>query len=124
MRYSVLVLFLFSALYARAQSFEGTVKWAIKMEYKDSTRQAQMMKDQETSTRPNRIPQDIPEGQEMPQPPQGSAPAARPPKQRAPAFPTALVFKTKNGNARIKTAGGGRDQEVLYLKEKDESYSL
>jgi hypothetical protein len=122
MRTLISCLFLFASASVYAQQFEGTVKWGIKMEFKDSTIQAMVNKENE----PKEKPKLNGPGNATPVTKKAGEGSARPGQTRpkGPKYPKEAIASFKDGNSLTKIIGGMRNHEVLYLKTKDQAYSL
>jgi hypothetical protein len=137
------ILFVFLAGTSISQNFEGTIKWAMKIDLKNTQHQdavkgnssgAQMdaeikkleaqMNDPEFKKQMEANPQLkslMEENLNRFQAMQGSSGAG------ANSFmPSGVLIKIKDGNNLIKMEGGMSEMlgEILYLKDKDQSYSI
>jgi hypothetical protein len=106
---------------AHAQQFEGTVKWAIGMEFKDSARQAQFDKH---SFEADKAAKEAKEGPEKKNDLMAKQQEQRMQKKNGSPFPRQAVVSFRNGNTLTRLDGGPRNHEILYLKDKDQMINL
>jgi hypothetical protein len=124
---------------SRAQSFEGTVKWAISMDITDPKMKADMEKAQKQMNDPANQAK-IKEMEEKMNDPQFKAMMESNPQMKAQMdaaikmmkggslsslMPTGSTAKVKDGNTLFSMEGGMMaNYEILTLKDKTESYQL
>jgi hypothetical protein len=124
---------------AQAQSFEGTIKWSMKMEITDPAMKAKMEEGKQKMNDPG-MQAKIREMQAKMNDPQMKAAMDANPQMKAQMentmkmmaggdmssmMPKGFLIELKDGNAITKMEGGPMgNMEVLYLKDKDMSYRL
>ncbi len=127
------------ALMTFAQNFEGTIKWTMKMEITDPAMKAKMADAQKKMNDPANQAK-MKEMQDKMNDPQMKALMESNPQMKAqiesalkmaqggasPAdmTPQGFTIKLKGDNTLTKIEGGPMAMEVLYLKDKDQSYTL
>jgi hypothetical protein len=124
---------------AQAQNFEGTVNWSIKTEITDPAMKQKMESAQSQLNDPKTKAQ-MKEMEEKMKDPQFQQMMQQNPQLKAQMdmilnaqksggglesmMPKSLIIKAKNGSTLTKMDGGMFGSEVLYLKEKDQRYSI
>ena len=123
---------------AQAQSFEGTLKWSMKMEITDPALKAKMEESAKRMNDPANQAK-MKEMQAKMNDPQMKAAMDANPQMKAQMenamkmmaggdmssmMPKGFIIELKDGNALTKMEGGMMDFEVLYLKDKDKSYHV
>jgi hypothetical protein len=127
------------AIFAHAQSFEGTIRWSFKCEIADPATKQKMEHAQSQMSDPKNQAQ-MKEMEEKMKDPQFQQMMEQNPQLKAQMekvvaglktgggiesmMPKAFVIKTKNGSSLTKIEGGMMESEILYLKEKDQKYSI
>jgi hypothetical protein len=122
-----------------AQKFEGTVKWSMKMEITDPKQKAQLENAQKQMNDPANQAK-MKEMQDKMNDPQFKAMMEANPQMKAQMermmgsmasggglsslAPSGFTIKIKDDNALTKIEGGMFASEILFLKAKDQSYSL
>jgi hypothetical protein len=134
---AILFIFLLAGE-AYAQTFEGSLHWTLKMEITDPQRKAQMEEAQKKMNDPATQAQ-MKQMQAKMEDPQFKAMLESNPQMKAQImqaisamqsgnlnslFPTGISIKLKNNNALTQIEGGALALETLYLKEKNQTYSL
>ena len=120
------------------QGFEGTIQWKLKSEITDPKLKAQMEEGQKKMNDPATQAQ-MKQMQEKMNDPQFKAMLESNPQMKAQIekaiaamqsggvnsmFPTGMVLKIKNENVLSKMEGGVMGFETLYLKDKNQAYTL
>jgi len=128
MKNLALVVFLVVSFQANAQEFEGLVKYAIELKFSDPKKQAQLeeqKKEDESRVKKNPNQPEIPEEAiVMGDTARGRGGAPRPRSAgELSRYPSGLTIRVKKGNNLSKLIGG-RNDEVLYLKDKDKAYEI
>lgn len=120
-----------------AQNFEGTITWSINTEIKDPKMKAQMEQAQRQMNDPA-MQKQMKEMQERMNDPQMKAMMESNPQMKAQMekmmnmssggmesmMPKSLVIKIKNQNTLTQMEGGMMTGEILYLKDKEQSYHV
>jgi len=130
---------LLSVWTAQAQSFEGTIRWSMKMEITDPAAKAKMEEGMKKMNDPA-MQAKIKEMQAKMNDPQMKAAMDANPQMKAQMenamkmmaggdmssmMPKGFLLELKDGNALSRIEGGPMGNwEVLYLKDKDQSYRL
>ena len=121
-------------LMSHAQTFEGTISWSMKSEITDPKMKAQMAEAQKKMNDPAQQAQ-MKEMQAKMNDPQMKAIMDANPQMKAQMdammkggdmsamMPTGMKIKIKGSNT-LTAMEGGMAMEVLYLKDKDQSYNL
>jgi hypothetical protein len=135
MKKLLLVLLICAAGDIVAQEFEGSITWAIKMEFSDPLKKQQMEDTHKRINDPlNRAKLTEMEGRMNETKARGGA--ERNPKVRkeldestaamqgASMFPTGLTVSVKNGSSVSKVDGVFPEHEILYQKENDQRYTV
>jgi hypothetical protein len=134
MKNLLITLFFLVTVNVFAQSFEGTMSWSMKMEITDPAKKAQM----EEAQKMMQDPQKIKELEEQLNNPQMQQMMAQNPQMKAQMekmlemmkngggnlMPTGMVVKFKNGNSLSRLEGSFIDNDFLYLKEKNQTYTI
>lgn len=138
MKKILILLLLFSASKTFAQNFEGTIKWTFKIDITDPKKKAEMEQAQKKMNDPATQAQ-MKELETKMNDPQFKAMMESNPQMKAQMdkliaaaktgnmnsmFPTGLNIKMKNGDVLSKMEGGMFATEMLYLKSKDQSYTI
>ena len=140
MKKYLLIVFTLLSVTAFPQNFEGTIKWSLKMEITDPKHKAQMEEAQKKLSDPKTQAQ-MKEMQAKMNDPQFKAMMESNPQMKAQMekmmsgmqqnggdlgsmMPKELVIKIKDQNSLVKMDGGMFSSEMLYLKGKDQTYSL
>lgn len=120
------------------QGFEGTIQWKIKAEITDPQRKAQLEEAQKKMNDPATQAQ-MKQMQEKMNDPQFKTMLENNPQLKAQLekavtamqsgnvnslFPTSMVIKVKNENTLNKMEGGVMGFEILYIKDKNQAYTL
>ena len=117
-----------------AQTFEGTINWSMKTEITDPKMKAQMEEAQKRMSDPAQQAK-MKEMQARMNDPQMKAMMEANPQMKAQMenvmkggdmssmMPTGMKIKIKGGNT-LSAMEGGMAMEILYLKDKDQSYNL
>jgi len=138
MKNIILILVLFLSIKAFSQNFEGTIKWAIKVEVTDPKQKAQLeqaqkqMNDPATQAQMKQMMEKMNDPQfkaMMDSNPQLKAQIEKMVQNGFPTdvssmFPKELIVKVKNKNALTKIEGGILASEILYVGDKDKTYNL
>jgi hypothetical protein len=134
---AILFIFLFASR-AYSQGFEGTIHWTMKMEITDPQRKAQIEEAQKKMSDPATQAQ-MKQMQEKMNDPQFKAMLESNPQMKAQIekaitamssgnvnsmFPTGLIIQVKNNDLLSKMEGGMFGLETLYLKDKNQTYTL
>ena len=138
MKNLALLLFLVVSPALLAQDFEGSITWDIKATIKDPQMKAQMEQAQKQMSDPATQKQ-MKEMQEQMSNPQFKAMMESNPQMKAQMermmamaqggnvndiIPKGMMVKIKSGNSLTKMEGGMLGGEILYLKDKAESYHI
>jgi hypothetical protein len=139
MKKLIFAIVLLCSANAFAQKFEGTVKWAMKMEITDPKQKAQMENAQKQMSDPANQAK-MKELQDKMNDPQFKAMMEANPQMKAQMqqmmsamqgsgnmsslMPSGFTIKIKDDNALTKVEGGMFASEILYIKAKDQSYTL
>jgi hypothetical protein len=137
-------LFLLCSLisFLAVAQYEGTITWGLKMEITDPKLKAQMEQANKQMSDPNNQAK-MKELEEKMNDPQFKAMMEKNPEMKAMIesqmaamkngsggnlmdnmMPKSMEIKTKDGNSLSKISGGAFESEVLYLKDKQESYTI
>ncbi|MFM9838851.1 MAG: DUF4412 domain-containing protein [Cyclobacteriaceae bacterium] len=123
---------------AQSQTFEGTVKWSMKMEITDPKMKAQMEQGMKQMNDPANQAK-MKEMQEKMNDPQMKAMMDANPQMKAQMesaikmmqgggmssmMPSSFILKTKGGNTLSIIEGGMMPMDVLHLKDQDKTYRL
>ncbi len=126
------------SILVHAQDFEGTINWSISTNIKDPKMKAQMEQAQQQMSDPKMQAQ-MKEMQERMNDPQMKAMMESNPQMKAQMekmmqmssggdmgsmMPKSLTVKIKNQNTLTRMEGGMMAGELLYLKEKEQSYHI
>jgi hypothetical protein len=126
------------AMQAQSQTFEGTVKWSMKMEITDPKMKAQMEQGMKQMNDPANQAK-MKEMQEKMNDPQMKAMMDANPQMKAQMesaikmmqgggmssmMPSSFILKTKGGNTLSIIEGGMMPMDVLHLKDQDKTYRL
>jgi hypothetical protein len=138
MKKIVILLIFLSATKLFAQNFEGTIKWIAKVEITDPKRKAQLADAQKQMSDPaNQAKMKQLEAQLKD--PQFKAMMENNPQLKAQIekmmgamqsgdinsmFPTGMTIKIRNEDVLSKFEGGVFAQEMLFIKSKDQSYTI
>jgi hypothetical protein len=129
----------FLSVSASAQNFEGVIRWAFKNEITDPLTKQKMeqaqarMNDPKAQAQLNEMKQKMKDPQfqkMMEQNPQLKAQmeqiiaAQQSGGDMSSLMPKAFIIKSKGGNTITKIEGGMMETEILYLKDKDQRYSI
>lgn len=138
MKQTLILIFLFVVTTAVAQNFEGTIKWSAKMEFTDPQKKKQFedaqkqMNDPATQAKMQQLAQQMND-------PQFKAMMENNPQLKAQIdkmvgamqngnmnslLPTGMTIKIKNEDVLSKLEGGVIAQEVLFVKSKNQSYTI
>jgi hypothetical protein len=138
MKNIIFAALLLSSIKVIAQNFEGTIKWTIRTEITDPKQKAQMEEAQKRMSDPATQAQ-MKQMQEKMNDPQFKAMMEANPQMKAQMekmlgatqsgdmsslVPKGFVVKIKSGNTLTKIEGGMFASDILYLKAKDQAYSL
>ncbi|MFN7791575.1 MAG: DUF4412 domain-containing protein [Cyclobacteriaceae bacterium] len=136
-KYILILLLLIPAL-VNGQTFEGTVKWSMKIEITDPKLKAQMEQGMKQMSDPANQSK-VKEMQEKMNDPQMKAMLDANPQMKAQMenaikvmqggnssslVPSNFLFKTKGGNTLTIIQGGMMPMDLLYLKNQDKTYRL
>jgi hypothetical protein len=135
----IMVVMLFIVITTRSQSFEGTIKWSMKMDITDPATKAKMDEAQKKMNDPANQAK-MKEMQAKMNDPQMKAMMEANPQMKAQMeaalkmmaggdinsmVPKGLTVKLKNDNSLVTMEGGMMDKsEILYLKDKDEAVRI
>ena len=123
---------------AKAQNFEGTIKWSMKMEITDPATKAKMEEAAKRMSDPA-MQARMKEMQSKMNDPQMKSMMDNNPQMKAQMegamkmmqggdlssmIPKGFTIRIKGQNTRTKMEGGAMAMEILYLKDKDQAYSL
>jgi len=132
------VSFFTLSILVQAQNFEGTISWSIATEIKDPKMKMQMEQAQQQMNDPAMQAQ-MKEMQERMNDPQMKAMMESNPQMKAQMekmmqmsaggdmnsmMPKSLIIKIKNENTLTHMEGGMMAGDILYLKEKEQSYHV
>lgn len=136
---SILAVLLLAVFASRAQSFEGTIKWAMKMDITDPATKAKMEEANKKMADPANQAK-IKEMQAKMNDPQMKAMMDANPQMKAQMesamkmmaggdlnsmIPKGMIVKLKGDNSLVTMEGGMMDKaEVLYQKDKDQSVRI
>jgi hypothetical protein len=138
MKKIITVALLLIVMQAQSQTFEGTVKWSMKMEITDPKLKAQMEQGMKQMNDPANQAK-MKEMQEKMNDPQMKAMMDANPQMKAQMesaikmmqgggmssmMPSSFVLKTKGGNTLSIIEGGMMPMDVLHLKDQDKTYRL
>jgi hypothetical protein len=139
MKKLIFVIVLLCSANVFAQKFEGTVKWTMKMEITDPKQKAQVEDAQKQMSDPANQAK-MKEMQDKMNDPQFKAMMEANPQMKAQMMqmmtamqggggmaslmPSGFTIKIKDDNALTKVEGGMFASEILYIKAKDQSYTL
>ncbi|MEQ8425659.1 MAG: DUF4412 domain-containing protein [Cyclobacteriaceae bacterium] len=138
MKNSIVFMLLMFTLKVSAQNFEGTISWAVQTEIKDPQMKAQMEQAQKQMNDPA-MQARMKEMQERMNDPQMKAMMESNPQMKAQMdkmmqmmngggvesmMPKSMLIKIKNQNTLTRMEGGMMAGDILYLKEKEQSYHL
>ena len=139
MKKILFLLIALSAVIAKAQNFEGVIKWKISMEITDPKLKAQMEEAQKKMNDPETQAQ-MKEMKEKMNDPEFKAMMEANPQMKAQMeaavkmmegggdvssmMPKAFIVKMKNQNSSSLFEGGAMKMEVLYLQDKSVSYKI
>jgi len=136
---SIMVMMLLGAFVTFSQSFEGTIKWSMKMDITDPATKAKMEEAQKKMSDPANQAK-MKEMQAKMNDPQMKAMLDANPQMKTQMetamkmmaggdmnsmMPKGMTIKVKNNNSLTKMDGGIMDKmEILYLKDKNESVRI
>jgi hypothetical protein len=138
MKKIIILLLLTAASQTFAQSFEGTIKWVIKTEITDPKKKAQMEEAKKKMNDPS-TQADMKKLEAQMNDPQMKAMMENNPQMKAQMekaiaamksgnfdtmLPTGMVIKIKGNDVVTKMEGGVMTVESLYIKSKDQAYTL
>lgn len=123
----------------RTQSFEGSVRWSMKLDVTDPSAKAKMEEEKKKASDPETQAK-IREMQEKMNDPQFKAMLDQNPQMKAQMdammkmmtggdissmLPSSVIMKLKGSNSLISIKGGIMDgNDILYIADKDETYTL